>query len=509
MASIINAASSGSGGLVSTADSSGVLQLQTNGTTAMTVATSGYVGIGTTSPSTPLDIFNNTQTTTPASRFYINANGTTPSNLQGFAIYNNVSGGFVDTTLVAGNTTNTYMAFGIHNGTSYSERARIDPNGNLVIGATSATAKLDVYNGQGTQLRVRGTSTRTSSSVLGAFEDDTNGGKGSWGSNAYAGSQYSNALTRYQSDISGWGIIGNNYVSTYTANDALLFSYVSTAGTTTEYARIDYQGNFGLGVTPSAYSSGTKAIDIGAYGVGIANTAGYQATFANNAYYNSGWLYKATGYQAALYSQNSGAHSWSIAGSGTAGNAISFTQAMTLDNSGNLLVGTTSSNGRITSDGTSNSSNQAVWAKNIDATGTAATYVAWNAATTGNPLFVDFYTETSATRRGTISYNRAGGLVAYNVTSDYRAKDIYGPVTGSGALIDSVPVYMGKMKGATQERPMFIAHETPDYAHTGEKDAVDKDGKPVYQQMDASALIPVMWAEIQSLRSRLKAANIA
>jgi hypothetical protein len=64
---------------------------------------------------------------------------------------------------------------------------------------------------------------------------------------------------------------------------------------------------------------------------------------------------------------------------------------------------------------------------------------------------------------------------------------------------------MGKMKDATQERPMFIAHEVPAYAHTGEKDAVDADGKPVYQQMDASALIPVMWAEIQDLRKRLTA----
>jgi hypothetical protein len=50
---------------------------------------------------------------------------------------------------------------------------------------------------------------------------------------------------------------------------------------------------------------------------------------------------------------------------------------------------------------------------------------------------------------------------------------------------------------------MFIAHETPDYAHTGEKDAVDKDGNPVYQQMDASSLVPVLWAEVQSLRKRL------
>ena len=128
-----------------------------------------------------------------------------------------------------------------------------------------------------------------------------------------------------------------------------------------------------------------------------------------------------------------------------------------------------------------------------------------NTATSGDNSFVAFGTEVSFTTRGSITYNRAAGLVAYNTMSDYRAKDISGPVVNSGTLIDSVPVYMGTMKGATQERPMFIAHETPVYAHIGEKDAVDKDGNPVYQQMDASALIPVMWAEIQSLRKRLAA----
>jgi hypothetical protein len=128
-----------------------------------------------------------------------------------------------------------------------------------------------------------------------------------------------------------------------------------------------------------------------------------------------------------------------------------------------------------------------------------------NTATSGDNAFIAFGTEVSFTTRGSITYNRGAGLVAYNVTSDYRAKDISGPVINSGALIDSVPVYMGKMKGATQERPMFIAHETPAYAHTGEKDAVDKDGNPAYQQMDTSALVPVMWAEIQSLRKRLAA----
>ena len=202
-----------------------------------------------------------------------------------------------------------------------------------------------------------------------------------------------------------------------------------------------------------------------------------------------------------LQYQNS--YGWYISfGTPTATGVATLTPAMTLDNSGNLLVGTTS---KINS---TNAPIQGYAAGGSCIIGqqtnaTADNISLWNSATSGNNVFVQFYTETSITSRGSITYNRGAGLVAYNVTSDYRAKDIYGPVTDSGTLIDSVPVYMGKMKGATQERPMFIAHETPAYAHTGEKDAVDKDGNPVYQQMDASALIPVMWAEIQSLRKRI------
>jgi hypothetical protein len=267
---------------------------------------------------------------------------------------------------------------------------------------------------------------------------------------------------------------------------------------------LTYTGNLGLGVTPSAWAT------LRGLQNGRANLVGYVsnaegAWLTNNAFFDGSWKYQ-TSSQATMYQQLSGVQSWHVAGSGTANDPITFTQAMTLDASGNLLVGTTSGNdGQIKVDGTLNGSNCAVWAKS--AGGSASpTYVAWNNGTTGDNKFVEFYTETSATVRGSITYNRTGGLVAYNTTSDYRAKDIIGPVQDPGATIDALKVYEGQMKGATQSRPMLVAHEAQEhapYAVTGAKDAVNDDGTPKYQQMDVSSLVPLLLAELQSLRRRV------
>ena len=351
---------------------------------------------------------------------------------------------------------------------------------------------------------------------------------------------------------------------------------------TTGSALVFDGSNLGLGVTPSAwFSPSARAIDFTFPYVGMdTNGAG---VFGFNAYNSTGstWIYKSSD-EANRFSANiDGSFTWHIAPSGTAGNAIPFSQVMTLNASGQFLLGSTtapsgstartlaynagvgaghqvagpSNNGGylqialdgggygfLTYTGAIGSESYTERARidssgnllcgltatagyldgrlNVQAAGTQPgicaktdpagsttqfVYSAWAPFNSGNNVFMSFETETSATIRGSISYNRGAGLVAYNTTSDYRAKDILGPIENSGSVIDSVPVYIGKMKGATQERPMFIAHETPAYAHTGEKDAVDEDGNPIFQQMDASALIPVMWAEIQSLRARVAA----
>jgi hypothetical protein len=129
-------------------------------------------------------------------------------------------------------------------------------------------------------------------------------------------------------------------------------SFIGTTGSTplrlgtafTERMRIDTSGNLGLGVTPSAWLSGYKSFQVGT----VSSLTNYSSNtnLSNNWYSDTGAVdrYLTSNY-ATVYQQTAGQHKWFIAPSGTAGNAITFTQSMTLDASGALLLGTTSSSG--------------------------------------------------------------------------------------------------------------------------------------------------------------------
>lgn len=168
-----------------------------------------------------------------------------------------------------------------------------------------------------------------------------------------------------------------------------------------------------------------------------------------------------------------------------------------IDNAGNVLVGTTTAYGT-----------QTVARPN-------AGYV-YASNSNGNNSDHFLFTNTGTTVG---SITRVGGTgVAYNTSSDYRLKESVSPMQNALTRVVSLkPVtYKWKVDGSDGEG--FIAHELQAVVPNcvvGEKDAVNAEGKPVYQCIDTSFLVATLTAAIQeqqalitALTARITAAGI-
>jgi hypothetical protein len=400
------------------------------------------------------------------------------------------------------------IAFGL--GASFTEGMRLTTTG-LGIGTTSPGTILDL-----------GTSTGQKISV------------------------YRNANIRY-----GFGIETDTmryYVPTGASNAVHSFGQISTTdGTTyTERLRLDSSGNLGLGVTPRAWAGGYKSFDITGPGA-IASTASGD-TFtqvANGAWFNgTNWIYQYTGIGAARYQMTGpsggGNHSWHTAASGTAGNTISFTQAMTLDASGRLLIGLTSgtealsisssdiyqisfknSSGSAAAFGADSSSNLRMYANGserarITSGGdllvgrTSASAVAprldvqaanfamaINTTNGGSDEAVRFYNNGSVAG----SITTTSTTTAYNVSSDQRLKKNIQDAPAASDLIDAIQVRSFDWKfDDSHQRYGMVAQELLSVAPEAVYKPEDPDDM---MAVDYSKLVPMLVKEIQSLRARV------
>jgi hypothetical protein len=199
---------------------------------------------------------------------------------------------------------------------------------------------------------------------------------------------------------------------------------LQTGSTPTTAVTIDTSQNVGVGVTPTSLSTTYKAVQVGLTGSFYGRTNA-EVYLANNWQASAtGDKYITTGY-ATYYGQYSGTHVWNIAASGIAGNTITFTQAMTLDNSGNLLVGTTTARAIITSEGNLASVN---------------TFGCKDSGTTyGSSSYYAAFINVSNGVAGSIQHT-ALSTVNYATSSDSRLKNDIG-VAEDTSVIDSTVIH--------------------------------------------------------------------
>lgn len=236
---------------------------------------------------------------------------------------------------------------------------------------------------------------------------------------------------------------------------------------TTRNTLDDGSGNIGIKITPSVWGSGWTAVEEAAGA--LASNGSSSIYLPQNAYYNgSTWVYKATS-QASNYQQVNGSHVWSSAPSGTAGSAITFNQLMELDNSGNLLVGTTGV-AQYVGAGVAIRANVSGQVGDIDIGHASGT-------TSGNPYLSFYYNGTNI---GSIVQSGTTG-VAYNTTSDPRLKNITGPLTAAAAtaFVNGLKPLVGTWK---VDGSPFCGFLTTDYAQidpgsvVGQPDAMQPVG---------------------------------
>ena len=460
MASTINASTTL--GLISTADTSGVLQLQTANTAALTIDASQNVGIGTASPDQPLVV------NKASGSNYLKISGTNNTAWDiGLQFTDGTNTSYIGQ--LRGSLSGTAGALAFVTGGAI--RTVIDSAGNFGLGTTSPSSfgRFAVVGG-------------------GAF---TNNG----------------ALRFYNSNNTNWGFIDNP-----ATDGSAPLRFATGAG---EVARFSNTGNFGIG-----NSSPENPLD-----VQRDSTTSYSATtdqrsqakiIARNAsesagYFSSMSLVTGGGNQAewSLNNVYSSAYSGSLTFKYRTGGS-SWAEAARFDTSGNLTVGGTTSYGTIT--GVKATGNQLATNATQSGNGVTSGIALCNQGTvrasiyqlsTDNALYV------VADSNG-VKLNPTA--TSWTSASDERLKDIIEPITDAITKVSTLRAVIGKYKtDAEGTRRSFLIAQDIQAVLPEAVDASNPDNLGVQY----TEVIPLLVAAIkeqttliESLKARLDAANL-
>jgi hypothetical protein len=377
---------------------------------------------------------------------------------------NSTGGGSV--TLAAGSTaSNTTLTLPSFAGSLVGA----DTIGNVGIGTSSPSVRLDVQ-------------TTTDSSIAKIKND--------YGS-------------VYVESISG----GTNRITSLNAaaNASKAFAINGAGGV--EWMRINSSGNVGIGNASPGYLLTVGTSGSGSGSAAIANTTIDQYSVQVNVL-GSGNRYAYidfigddtyTDYGLRLIRGNTGANTdSSLIHRGTGLLEIATTDAapirfitsnterMRIDSSGNLLIGTTSTTG-----------------SGIVFHGGSDAYSTWKKSAASG-AYINFL-NSSGGSVGLISTN--GSSTTYATSSDYRLKENIQPMQNALGVVAQLKPVTYNWKADGSDGQGFIAHElqavVPDCV-TGEKDAVDDEGKPVYQGIDTSFLVATLTKAIQEQQEQIE-----
>ena len=122
---------------------------------------------------------------------------------------------------------------------------------------------------------------------------------------------------------------------------------------------------------------------------------------------------------------------------------------------------------------------------------------------TNSRYHLDFFNSSGSQGNITVTSN----AVQFNSTSDYRLKENIVTDWDATTILKQLKPSRFNFK-ADKDNTVegFLAHEVSDIvpqAVMGKKDAVDKDGNPEHQSMDASKLIPLLVKTVQELEARI------